>query len=160
MGRAAKGLRTPERIGVDEKAAAKGHTYSTLVAEFGSGGCASADSGSRRGMVGRTGSEAGNKGGRTDEREVEEMVKESLGSFPFRAVVETGAFRGTRIAFLHGVSGLPVHSIEVNRYCYCFCPRRFRHWTASANEAGPSAPTVSWAYGPVRVAHDWSLLDA
>lgn len=36
-GKAAKGLRVPERIGVDEKAAAKGHTYLTLVSDLDAG---------------------------------------------------------------------------------------------------------------------------
>jgi hypothetical protein len=85
----------------------------------------------------------------------QEMVAHLLRTLPFRAVVETGTYRGETTAFLRKVSGLPVFSVERNRYFFGIARRRFgddpgvqvvlsdsrhalRSWAGDEQLAGPT----------------------
>ncbi|MGH8678929.1 MAG: hypothetical protein ACREUQ_11315 [Burkholderiales bacterium] len=47
-------------------------------------------------------------------------------NFPLRAIVETGAFRGTTTSFFARMA-LPVYAVEINPRFYSYCAMRFRH---------------------------------
>jgi hypothetical protein len=58
------------------------------------------------------------------QRKRQQLVRELVGAVAFDEIVETGSYRGATTQFLHHVSGLPVHSAEVeSRYYRCAAAR-------------------------------------
>jgi hypothetical protein len=55
-----------------------------------------------------------------------EIFEELVDAVSFRAVVETGSYRGTTTAFLRRRTGLPVYTVESQSRFYHYCKRRFR----------------------------------
>lgn len=66
------------------------------------------------------------------------MVLEICQRVQFVAVVETGTYRGATTAYLHRVTGLALHSFEVNPRHYGFARARLRRLTAVRLHRGDS----------------------
>lgn len=56
-----------------------------------------------------------------------EAFRQIIECFPFRAIVETGTYRGTSTDFLRRVSGLTVYSVERNPRFFEYSRLRFRN---------------------------------
>jgi hypothetical protein len=72
------------------------------------------------------------------QRRRQELLRDVLACVAFRAVVETGTYRGATAAFLHRVSGLPVHTVEANLRLFYAASRRFPRGGGVAVAAGDS----------------------
>ena len=68
----------------------------------------------------------------------QELLRDVLARVAFRAVVETGTYRGTTADFLRRVSGLPVHTVEANLHLFYAARRRFRQGSGVVVAAGDS----------------------
>lgn len=66
------------------------------------------------------------------------MVVELCQRVQFAAVVETGTYRGTTAAYLHRVTGLPLHSFEAKPRHYGFARARLRSLTEVCLHRGDS----------------------
>jgi len=66
------------------------------------------------------------------------MVREMCARVRFAAAVETGTFRGSTSAFLHEVTGAPLHSFEADARRYGFARARLRHLAAVHLHCGDS----------------------
>lgn len=69
-----------------------------------------------------------------------QLVREILKCFEFRAIVETGTYRGLTTVFLHRISGLPVYTVEASERSFYFAKQRFRHEDGVFVEFGDSRP--------------------
>ncbi|MFF9869591.1 hypothetical protein ACF1G0_30020 [Streptomyces sp. NPDC013953] len=56
----------------------------------------------------------------------QKIIRELLTMISFDEIVETGSFRGTTTRFLHDVSGLPVHSAEIDERFYRYAAVKCR----------------------------------
>ncbi|MFC4471059.1 hypothetical protein ACFPH6_42330 [Streptomyces xiangluensis] len=56
----------------------------------------------------------------------QEIIRELLAEISFDGIVETGSFRGTTTRFLSAVSGLPVHSAEIEERFYRYAAVKCR----------------------------------
>ncbi len=56
----------------------------------------------------------------------QKMFRDIIGTFPLRAIVETGAFRGTTTQFFSSLA-VPVYAVEINPRFFAYCKARFRH---------------------------------
>ena len=55
----------------------------------------------------------------------QKMFRDIIGVLPPRAIVETGAFRGTSTAFFSSLA-VPVYAVEINPRFFAYCKARFR----------------------------------
>lgn len=56
----------------------------------------------------------------------QEIIRELLAAISFDEIVETGSFRGTTTRFLSDISGLPVHSAEIEERFYRYAAVKCR----------------------------------
>lgn len=83
-----------------------------------------------------------------------ELFQQVAGSFPFRAIVETGTFRGLTTVAMRRVSGLPVHTVEAFSRSYRFARSRFRGETGIHAEYGDSRAFLARLAKDPRFPHD------
>jgi predicted O-methyltransferase YrrM len=55
------------------------------------------------------------------------IFKELVATFPFEAIIETGTFLGNTTGYMSTVSGLPVHTCEINKYFHHVASARLAH---------------------------------
>ena len=69
-----------------------------------------------------------------------EIFRQLLKCVTFRAVVETGTFRGTTTVFLRRASGLPVYTVEAAPRSFFYAKERFKSESGIYQELGDSRP--------------------
>jgi hypothetical protein len=83
-----------------------------------------------------------------------ELFFELLRHFEFRAIVETGAFRGLTTVFLRLTSGLPVYTVEASPRSFRFARQRFRGVRGIHGELGDSRAFLRKLGADPRFPHD------